>query len=1453
MKHQQQRSISPLPPTSIFTTTSTTTIHTATATATATSKNTRRTTRSRTAATTTITTTDTDTDTDTNSASTANNNKTLARLVSAELLVAPVISPEPTCNKSKISLVQQNKNQSQPILAPAPISVSVSLNNNNKKGTSVIMIKKKVIQDRWICDICRIAAFDDFDEACRHEDSCGKSTHADVEMETQTQNQTQTENQTEPNEVKTQPAGNKDSNKLGHAHGTNDDAASVIKGTGVDFEDTPMLPKRLQFKVSVHASVPVSAQSNYCNARNNGNANFNANGSSNSNKDSGTSNGNSGCTFLNCEICSPSKDDAAVAIATAIQGRCQPTTRDCKRKNSNNKKDASPEVQIIASHPKSKAKANANTNTNAISKPSNTTKTNKTSTIPPAPLFFKAAAKSKEKITIAAKKIKSKSNSNSKSSSNTPRAAAFASIFQKPAKKASSTSVTSTIRTGTCTDRDNAIVNSNGNISDNANDSANDSANINVNDMSPPCISEEEQKVMLAEHRAAEFAANRRKLKMEEKERQKKREENQRLNYEAKKQLKEEEKEHQRQQLQLQLYSKHQGAAPVASIFQKGSATGSVIGTCNGAGGEGITPKRRKINSGERLESPLDLTETPTPMPLPVREAVAATRVNLARKPMKKSGNVNVKKYPPRFPCPSFIATNSTTTTVTTMEELVPGSCIGRERYESFVATSNYQESVDSMSLPNLPLYKHNIHYSADVDNDADALQDDDFLYRCFSSVLRPCTPAVDVDGEASLKSNQLWSDKYTMKSIPNDVYGDSNREVAEDLIGFINNWKDHRQQVYEARAEKAAKLRGSKKKTKKRSKICEYEDDDFLSDEDDGGLRSVYLLTGETGSGKTSMVHAAAKHCHCSLIEINTTAERGGKALKKEIEECTQSLSNVALLKRDKSSVGGILKEDDDEESSGLSLAVILIDEGMSNWIVMFVTNSCLDNINNACFPLFKVDLMFESNGDAGFWQSLGNVAKKAKCPIILTASNSPPQIEKSSNIQYEHSVLVRPTPTECISKIMQIKMMEQIQWVGKDRDQIQQGLAAISKYCGCDLRKIMNEMQVYALGSSQSRSKPNILHKPSLPRGHFFDINYPQVCKVSPLTVPSQSYSLVTIMGTNFATDGEVEVVVGNQVAPSRLIDENSILAVIPPCQIPKHVNAQGHIKNTLFKESLCTRYASIKVSIKRSNGFVVASDAVGATRETKDGSLLHQTYLEYSFPHDSDEYDNEDEGNQFTEDEIESLVMLQTAGKKCKANLQSNSAVVSCSPLPTQGGANSVDQMMELSKSLESMSDATFLRDANRNALPSITGTLGDFGTGLTDEVSSICGWEEPSLCGGASNAYMTMPTSRRDRWLLSQECNLLKDYVFNLDSNNNSTEEEENDDDGLFSYRSSEEEAYLPFASVAKPFIPQSKLAEAKKFETLLNASAHIGIIDDEIKAKRGLASHIVAPLVSHTRL
>lgn len=105
-------------------------------------------------------------------------------------------------------------------------------------------------------------------------------------------------------------------------------------------------------------------------------------------------------------------------------------------------------------------------------------------------------------------------------------------------------------------------------------------------------------------------------------------------------------------------------------------------------------------------------------------------------------------------------------------------------------------------------------------------------------------------------------------------------------------------------------------------------------------------------------------------------------------------------------------------------------------------------------------VDLLFES--DIGFWQSLTNLAQNAKCPIILTASAMPPQLEGSTNVR--SGDLVKPSPMECASKMCQVARMENMSWKRglKDR-QIKEGLSVIARMCCCDLRKIMHEMQSF------------------------------------------------------------------------------------------------------------------------------------------------------------------------------------------------------------------------------------------------------------------------------------------------------------------------------------------------------------------------------------------------------
>lgn len=373
-----------------------------------------------------------------------------------------------------------------------------------------------------------------------------------------------------------------------------------------------------------------------------------------------------------------------------------------------------------------------------------------------------------------------------------------------------------------------------------------------------------QKSALMAEHRAAEFAAKRRLQQEAEKERERKRQETRKALYEEK---------------QKKL------ANAAQPLFQVTSAKD--------------TPK--KIASGSK-QSPIDLTiDTPQNQKIGI---------------VKKIRAKDLRAYPPRFPAPSHVIQSERSE-----NDGRRYSYCSKDQYEQFIRTSQYPSGKDSVSselndiLPcQLPL-EEVPNFPPDV------------LHQSFSRVLNADSSDYYIKDDTT---NLLWSDKYTMKTLPHDIYGEENKQIAQNLIDFIQEWKGHRQRMYQARAEAREK---AKRKGKKRPKKFEYfSEDDIWSDQEDGGLCNLFLLTGEVGSGKTSLVHAAAKNCQCPLIEINSTLERGGKALKRAIEESTQSESSLALLKHSNSlDAFGILDEGDNDEEGiqNSSLAIILIDEG--------------------------------------------------------------------------------------------------------------------------------------------------------------------------------------------------------------------------------------------------------------------------------------------------------------------------------------------------------------------------------------------------------------------------------------------------------------------------------------------------------------------------------------------
>lgn len=320
---------------------------------------------------------------------------------------------------------------------------------------------------------------------------------------------------------------------------------------------------------------------------------------------------------------------------------------------------------------------------------------------------------------------------------------------------------------------------------------------------------------------------------------------------------------------------------------------------------------------------------------------------------LSESSPHNVKTIPaPRFPCPSHIIPRSDDSDVAL--ELPAGAS-----YSVLSQTPKFQHSKQSMTTSSEEDDEATMPLS--FLDEADLMNSESSIFSSFFSC--NAIKMIKDDDESPALASQLWVDKYTMTKIPDDVIGQDNKEASKKLVEFVEEWKVRRHRAMQSMGQVKRK---KKKRRKKKSSNGYDSDDSFL---DDGGLENVFFISGPTASGKTRLVHAVAEQCECVVIEINTAEQRSGQALKKAVQETTQSHSSLAMSKRKQVTTGFFEKttddlvdcdndrydseSDDEPKEDGHSLTIILIDEGEFNCVlcsfrkrcdVIAGLNSCLD-----------------------------------------------------------------------------------------------------------------------------------------------------------------------------------------------------------------------------------------------------------------------------------------------------------------------------------------------------------------------------------------------------------------------------------------------------------------------------------------------------------------------------
>jgi len=270
----------------------------------------------------------------------------------------------------------------------------------------------------------------------------------------------------------------------------------------------------------------------------------------------------------------------------------------------------------------------------------------------------------------------------------------------------------------------------------------------------------------------------------------------------------------------------------------------------------------------------------------------------------------------------------------------------------------------------------------------------------------------------------------------------------------------------------------------------------------------------------------------------------------------------------------------------------------------------------------VFSVDLLFDE--DTAFWPALAQVAQKAKCPIVLTATSVPAEL---SNFRFKYITLERPLPQECSIKMAQVSKSEGMSFNDISLEEKLKRLSLIAEVCHCDMRKILNTMQLFAKSQASSNNAKVDMNNFGLqPNANcssnmsyvVIEEDRPLVSNVEPKLVPRDKHTLITITGKGFSSTSfpaqSSEMVEpanvfigGKECSHFRVVSDTHIIAVCPPCVIPRGVSKdiRYEIEGSKNIDCLTCKFAEIVVYKKSSNGLLLDSNSHLGAFGTKSNS--------------------------------------------------------------------------------------------------------------------------------------------------------------------------------------------------------------------------------------------------------
>ena len=212
---------------------------------------------------------------------------------------------------------------------------------------------------------------------------------------------------------------------------------------------------------------------------------------------------------------------------------------------------------------------------------------------------------------------------------------------------------------------------------------------------------------------------------------------------------------------------------------------------------------------------------------------------------------------------------------------------------------------------------------------------------------------------------------------------------------------------------------------------------------------------------------------------------------------------------------------------------------------------------------------------------------------------------------------MLERPIPEECSMRMAEVARSEGMSFNDDiDLEEKLKRLSLVAEVYQCDMRKIINEMQLFHFAQCQQSNRnvkvdmnnfglrlnnANCSSHPSI-----VVEDRPLIMNVEPNLVPKDRHSLITITGKGFAptsfpaqpnmVEPAILFVGGRKCDHFRVVSDTKIIAVCPPCTIPNGVSAKAayEVEGSEHIDCLTCKFVEVSVRKKCSNGLLLDSSS-------------------------------------------------------------------------------------------------------------------------------------------------------------------------------------------------------------------------------------------------------------------